>query len=315
MYPLIPQTGVKVALLFKQLGIRNVLWLIMAALTEQKILFHSESFARLTDSCTALTALLYPFRYSHTFVPILPTSLIEVLSTPTPFIMGVHSMHERELNEVLDTIVVDLDGGALTLPENYTIYKVADPLFSRTQKELAMVLKPDLSLADNAFTEQGADGKNNKLTVLLDKELRAVILRMMVQLLEGYRSCLTIVRIHPKPFITFHKASFLGLRNMTDCEFTKRLLNCMFFNTFVSERGPAWRACDLFDDLHQNVGEQLRLEETDPSEVLRHIQSLAEEFYRNENFFVSQSSQQKNTSTVRGRYDPNSSAHFSTLEP
>ena len=35
----------------------------------------------------------------------------------------------------------------------------------------------------------------------------------------------------------------------------------MFFNTFVSERGPAWRACDLFDDLHQNIGEHLRLEE------------------------------------------------------
>ena len=67
----------------------------------------------------------------------------------------------------------------------------------------------------------------------------------------------------------------------------------MFFNTFVSERGPAWRAVDLFDDLHQNIGEQLRLEEIDPSKVLRHIQSLAEEFYRNENFFVSQSSQQK----------------------
>ena len=33
-------------------------------------------------------------------------------------------MHDRELNEVLDTIVVDLDGGAVTLPENYTIYKV-----------------------------------------------------------------------------------------------------------------------------------------------------------------------------------------------
>ncbi len=123
----------------------------MAALTEQKILFHSQSFARLTDSCTALAALLYPFRYSHVFIPILPTSLIEVLSTPTPFIMGVHSMHQREINETLDTIVVDLDGGAVTLPENYTIYKVSDSLFRKTQDELAMVFKPDLSLADNAF--------------------------------------------------------------------------------------------------------------------------------------------------------------------
>ena len=69
-----------------------------------------------------------------------------------------------------------------------------------------MVLKPDLSLADNAFIDQVEGGQNNKkLTVLLDKELRAVMLRMMVQILEGYRSCLTIVRIHPKPFITFHK--------------------------------------------------------------------------------------------------------------
>jgi myotubularin-related protein 5/13 len=69
-----------------------------------------------------------------------------------------------------------------------------------------MVLKPDLSLADNAFIDQVEGGHNNKkLTVLLDKELRAVMLRMMVQILEGYRSCLTIVRIHPKPFITFHK--------------------------------------------------------------------------------------------------------------
>ena len=84
-------------------------------------------------------------------------------------------------------------------------FQVADPLFTKTQKELAMVLKPDLSLADNAFIDQVEGGQNNKkLTVLLDKELRAVMLRMMVQILEGYRSCLTIVRSHPKPFITGH---------------------------------------------------------------------------------------------------------------
>ena len=78
-----------------------------------------------------------------------------------------------------------------------------------------MVLKPDLSLADNAFTSDqsgsASGGQNKKLTVLLDKELRAVMLRMMVQILDGYRSCLTIVRIHPKPFITFHKVKIFHL--------------------------------------------------------------------------------------------------------
>ena len=46
--PSIPVTGERVAYLFLQLGIRNVIELLMAALTEQKILFFSRSFARLT---------------------------------------------------------------------------------------------------------------------------------------------------------------------------------------------------------------------------------------------------------------------------
>ncbi len=128
---------------------------------------------------------------------------------------------------------------------------------------------------------------------MLDKELRAVILRMMVQILDGYRSCLTIVRIHPKPFITFHKASFLGLRNLCEDEFAKRLLNCMYFNSFVSERGPPWRPCDLFDDLYYSLGEQLMLEEEDRSKVPRHIQTLSEQFYRNENSMSNGANSQK----------------------
>ena len=226
LYPTIPATGSKVALLFKQLGIRNVLWLVMAALTEQKILFHSEAFSRLTDSCTALIALLYPLRYSHVFIPILPTSIIEVLSTPTPFIIGVHSMHDRDISELLDTIVVDLDGGAISLPDNLKIHMIGQPLMNKVQHELSLVLKPDLKAADCAFAAMsmaGAEAQAKKPMALLDKELRAVMLRMMVYILEGYRSCLTIVRIHPKPYITFHKASFLGLRNQVRNQFLNQI--------------------------------------------------------------------------------------------
>lgn len=33
---------------------------------------------RLYEACHALVALLYPFRYSHVYIPILPASLLEV---------------------------------------------------------------------------------------------------------------------------------------------------------------------------------------------------------------------------------------------
>lgn len=58
----LPVTGTCVSFLFAQLGIKNVLQLFCAVMTEHKILFHSKSFTRLTDSCRALTALMYPFR-------------------------------------------------------------------------------------------------------------------------------------------------------------------------------------------------------------------------------------------------------------
>ena len=40
---------------------------------------------------------------------------------------------------------------------------------------------------------------------LQDKEIRAVFIRMFAELLTGYRSNLVIIRIHPEPFITFHR--------------------------------------------------------------------------------------------------------------
>lgn len=43
-----------------------------------------------------------------------------------------------------------------------------------------------------------------------DKELRAVFLRLFAQLLQGYRWCLHMVRIHPEPVIRFHKVGHGG---------------------------------------------------------------------------------------------------------
>ena len=125
---------------------------------------------------------------------------------------------------------------------------------------------PDLNVADSAFHDSNSEtGPGRKPIQLLDKELRAAVLRLMVRILEGYRSCLTIVRIHPVPYITFHKAAFLGMRSPNESDFIKRLTNSMFFNALISERGPPWRHCDVFDELYSVFGEQSQTELADPT--------------------------------------------------
>ncbi|KAM4018235.1 myotubularin-related protein 13 isoform 1-T1 [Anomaloglossus baeobatrachus] len=281
LYDSLPVTGTSVALLFQQLGIQNVLGLFCAVLTENKVLFHSSSFQRLSDACRALEALMYPLKYSYPYIPILPAQLLEVLSSPTPFIIGVHSVFCSELHDLLDVIIADLDGGTIKIPECIHLSPLPEPLLHQMQTALSLVLHPDLEVADHAFPPLRTSLSHIKM---LDKEVRAVFLRLFAQIFQGYRSCLQLIRIHAEPVIHFHKAAFLGQRGLIENDFLTKVLNGMAFAGFVSERGPPYRTCDLFDELVSFEVERIKEEENcDAQETLKRVKELAEQLFKNEN--------------------------------
>ncbi|XP_008335218.1 myotubularin-related protein 13 isoform X2 [Cynoglossus semilaevis] len=276
----LPVTGKSVALLFQQLGIQNVLSLFCAVLTEHKVLFHSTSYQRLGEACRALGALMFPLKYSYPYIPILPSRLLEVLSSPTPFIIGVHSMFQSEIQDLLDVIIADLDGGTIKIPECIHLSLLPEPLLHQTQTSLSLVLHPDLEIADNAFPPPRTAASNLKL---LDKEVRAVFLRLFAQLFQGYRSCLQLIRIHSEPVIHFHKTAFLGQRGLIENDFLTKVLDGMAFAGFVSERGPPYRACDLFDELVALDADCFKVEEVNPTKLQKHIREISEQLFKNEN--------------------------------
>ncbi|XP_055755463.1 myotubularin-related protein 13-like isoform X7 [Salvelinus fontinalis] len=276
----LPVTCKSVALLFQQLGIQNVLSLFCAVLTEHKVLFHSTSYQRLGEASRALEALMFPLKYSYPYIPILPSRLLEVLSSPTPFIIGVHSMFQSEIQELLDVIIADLDGGTIKIPECIHLSQLPEPLLHTTQTALSLVLHPDLEIADNAFPPPRTAPSNLKL---LDKEVRAVFLRLFAQLFQGYRSCLQLIRIHSEPVIHFHKTAFLGQRGLIENDFLTKVLDGMAFAGFVSERGPPYRACDLFDELVAFDMERFKEGAASPAKLQKHMRELSDQLYKNEN--------------------------------
>lgn len=52
------------------------------------------------------THLTEPGLCSFTYVPILPAQLLEVLSTPTPFIIGVNAAFQAETQELVRAMLV-----------------------------------------------------------------------------------------------------------------------------------------------------------------------------------------------------------------
>lgn len=277
----IPVTSTTVYRLIEHLGINNVVELFYAVLTEHKILFYSQSYTRLNEACQGLISLMYPFKYSHTFIPVLPATLIEFLSTPTPFIIGVHSSLKKEISDLLDVIIVDIDGGSVKVPDSLHLAHLEEPYNSELVTLLIHITRPQIINADDAFPN--SDHGQPSSPDIMDKEIRAVFLRTITQILQGYRSCLTVIRIHPKSLISFHKASFLGQRGFIDNDFMTRLLDSMFFEKFVESRGSPYRECDLFDYLHANLHEKLKEEMDDIDIIIRHIKNLAQSLWEHEN--------------------------------
>jgi len=133
-------------------------------------------------------------------------------------------------------IVVDLDGGSLTIPESSPkiniegktnpekqllvssdsksgsesptsfVPRFPETLWNQVFELLTMVLHPELTSSDFAFPPLAV--KTHSLASQLDKEIRAIFMKMLAQLFQGYRSCLVIIRIHSSPVITFHRVSY-----------------------------------------------------------------------------------------------------------
>lgn len=99
----LPKPHVRMDVLFRLLDKENIVQLITCLWLEYKVLLFSSHLSVLTTVAETLITLLYPFKWEHVYVPVLPLQLLEFVNAPTPFIMGVHpgtlpSRRDRLLN-------------------------------------------------------------------------------------------------------------------------------------------------------------------------------------------------------------------------
>uniref|UniRef100_A0A1I8HGT6 UDENN domain-containing protein n=2 Tax=Macrostomum lignano TaxID=282301 RepID=A0A1I8HGT6_9PLAT len=93
-------------------GARLALQLFSAALHERQIALVSANPRRLSQCVQALAGLLYPLRWQHTLVPVVPADMLRIVCSPTPFILGVLAEHlPQVLQDDLDpdVFIVSLD--------------------------------------------------------------------------------------------------------------------------------------------------------------------------------------------------------------
>ncbi|KAI1889833.1 hypothetical protein AGOR_G00167000 [Albula goreensis] len=96
--------------LFSCLSVRQVVRVFASLLLERRVIFVADKLSVLSSCVHAMVALLYPFSWQHTFIPVLPASMVDIVCCPTPFLVGLLSSSLPKLKglPVEEALVVDL---------------------------------------------------------------------------------------------------------------------------------------------------------------------------------------------------------------
>ena len=107
-----PLIDVDFSQLFDAIGVTGVLEIYKTLMFEGHVVFTSSNMSKLGACSLASVGLLYPFTWQHFFVPILPAGMLDYVTAPMPYCLGLHtSLLDKALALPIEEslIIVKLD--------------------------------------------------------------------------------------------------------------------------------------------------------------------------------------------------------------
>lgn len=149
--------------LFECLDIENIITAWHALALERQVLVVSTQLTLLTTCCEILLSFLFPMRWSHAYIPLLPKFLCPILSAPMSFLIGLDKQYLTDAFVHLSSecIVIDLDTNQIQLgPTTPPLPKLPTALQQHLLQKLkdnaGMIFREARSLRkEDDFSERG----------------------------------------------------------------------------------------------------------------------------------------------------------------
>jgi len=180
--------------LFRVLSIDIILIAWQGLLLEKKLYLICSSKETLLQVSHALTTLLFPFKWIHTFIPILPEKLRNFTESPMPLIFGIP--FPIDLNEIPDdglSLIININKNRL---ENYReeIPKLTGKLKMVLEKKIKN-LKEKFSIEKPQRTDEWMDyldavesmERPENLPVIDSAEIREVFYDVFLHMFKNYQ--------------------------------------------------------------------------------------------------------------------------------
>eukprot|EP01102_Stenamoeba_stenopodia_P011916 TRINITY_DN3698_c0_g1_i1.p1 TRINITY_DN3698_c0_g1~~TRINITY_DN3698_c0_g1_i1.p1 ORF type:complete len:807 (-),score=170.17 TRINITY_DN3698_c0_g1_i1:81-2501(-) len=159
--------------LTEKLSIGSIVQLLNALLLEKSVVVVGQHYHTLTASVLAVIGLLRPWIWQGTLVTILPHNLKDIIDSPVPYVVGVTSLSEDEMQRCNQSVIlyVDIDklvppqGGFPKLPRYKHLY---DSLKSKFTK-LKSSTPDDLAVEKLSGSRIVGRAKTEELLCILDE--------------------------------------------------------------------------------------------------------------------------------------------------
>ncbi|XP_040854541.1 DENN domain-containing protein 2C isoform X2 [Ochotona curzoniae] len=168
--------------LFKCLSVCHLIRVCASLLLERRVIFVANSLSTLSKCGHAVVATLYPFTWQHTYIPVLPASMIDIVCSPTPFLIGILSCSLPQLQDlpIEEVLIVDLCADEF-------LQEVSDEdeiLPSKLQAALMQILEErnEILAQEQSFSQN----------VTLDSLVSEAFVRFFVELVGHYSLNMTV---------------------------------------------------------------------------------------------------------------------------
>ncbi|XP_012880056.1 PREDICTED: DENN domain-containing protein 2D [Dipodomys ordii] len=202
----IPDSGTEVGGV-KGGGLGTPLTLILCALCS----------STLSQCIHAAAALLYPFSWAHTYIPVVPESLLATVCCPTPFMVGVQMRFRQEVMDspMEEVLLVDLCEGVFLL-------SVGD------EKD---ILPPKLQ--DDILASLGQGINELKTSEQINEHVSGPFVQFFVKTVGHYASYIKRETNGQGHFQ--ERAFYKALNSKTNRRFVKKFVKTQLFSLFIQE--------------------------------------------------------------------------------
>ncbi|KAM9278606.1 DENN domain-containing protein 2B isoform 2-T2 [Morus bassanus] len=250
--------------LFKCLSVRQIIRIFASLLLERRVIFVADKLSTLSSCSHAVVALLYPFSWQHTFIPVLPSSMIDIVCCPTPFLVGLLSSSLPKLKElpVEEALMVNLgsDRFIRQMDDEDTLL----PRKLQAALEQALERKNELI---NQDSDSDSDDECNTLNGLVSE----VFIRFFVETVGHYSLFLTQ---NEKGERAFQREAFRkSVASKSIRRFLEVFMESQMFAGFIQDR--ELRKCRAKGLFEQRVEQYLEeLPDTEQSGVNKFLRGL-----------------------------------------